>query len=111
MLSRKIRIDSFISDEEKEEICQYSKSLSVIYNECLDLLKENLNFKELSKITKGKSKTTGLHSKHIQNTSREVINAVKAMHDLCEAVKKLDGQHQQTAFYACLAQMAKEMNW
>ena len=32
MLSRKIRIDSFISDEEKEEIYQYSKSLSDIYN-------------------------------------------------------------------------------
>ena len=78
MLSRKIRIDSFISDEEKEEIYQYSKSLSVIYNECLDLLKENLDFKDLSKVTKGKSKTTGLHSKHIQNTSREVINAVKS---------------------------------
>ena len=31
MLSRKIRIDSFILDEEKEEICQYSKSLSDIY--------------------------------------------------------------------------------
>ena len=78
MLSRKIRIDSFISDEEKEEIYQYSKSLSDIYNECLDLLRENLDFKDLSKITKGKSKTTGLHSKHIQNTSREVINAVKS---------------------------------
>ena len=78
MLSRKIRIDSFISDEEKEEICQYSKSLSDIYNECLDLLRENLNFKDLSKIIKGKSKTTGLYSKHIQNTSREVINAVKS---------------------------------
>ncbi|EPP4232867.1 hypothetical protein ACUPZ6_001343 [Campylobacter coli] len=60
MLSRKIRIDSFISDKEKEEIYQYSKSLSAIYNECLDLLKENLNFKDLSKITKGRSKTIGL---------------------------------------------------
>ena len=78
MLSRKIRIDSFISDVEKSEIFQYSKSLSAIYNECLDVLKENLDFKGLSKVTKGKSKTTGLHSKHIQNTSREVINAVKS---------------------------------
>ena len=33
MLSRKIRIDSFISDKEKEEIYQYSKSLSAIYEE------------------------------------------------------------------------------
>ena len=43
--------------------------------------------------------------------NREVSNAVQAIHDLCEAVKKLDGQHQQMAFYACLAEMAKEMNW
>lgn len=78
MLSRKIRIDSFISDVEKSEIFQYSKSLSDIYNECLDVLKENLDFKGLSKVIKGKSKITGLHSKHIQNTSREVINAVKS---------------------------------
>ena len=49
--------------------------------------------------------------KYNYEQNKEVINAVKAMHDLCEAVKKLDGQHQQTAFYACLAQMAKEMNW
>ncbi len=78
MLSRKIRIDSFISDAEKSKIFQYSKSLSTIYNECLDVLKENLDFKGLSKVTKSKSKITGLHSKHIQNTSREVINAVKS---------------------------------
>ena len=43
--------------------------------------------------------------------NREVSNAVQAIHDLCEAVKKLDGQHQQMAFYTCLAEMAKEMNW
>lgn len=49
--------------------------------------------------------------KYNYEQNKEVINAVKAMHDLCEAIKKLDGQHQQTAFYACLAQMAKEMNW
>jgi hypothetical protein len=42
---------------------------------------------------------------------QEVANAVKAIHDLCEAVKKLDSQHQQTAFYACLAEMAKEFGW
>ena len=67
MLSRKIRIDSFISDEEKEEIRQYSKSLSDIYNECLDLLRENLNFKDLSKITKGKSKTNRGYGCDIRN--------------------------------------------
>lgn len=49
--------------------------------------------------------------KYNYEQNKEVVNAVKAMHDLCEAVKKLDSQHQQTAFYACLAEMAKEMNW
>lgn len=49
--------------------------------------------------------------KHNHEQNKEVANAVKAMHDLCEAVKKLDSQHQQTAFYACLAEMAREMNW
>ena len=43
--------------------------------------------------------------------NEEVANAVKAIHDLCEAVKKLDDQHQQIAFSACLAEMAKELDW
>lgn len=43
--------------------------------------------------------------------NKEVMNAAKAMRDLCKAVKKLDAQHQQEAFYACLAVMAEERNW
>lgn len=43
--------------------------------------------------------------------NEEVAKAVKAIHDLCEAVKKLDDQHQQIAFSACLAEMAKEFHW
>lgn len=42
---------------------------------------------------------------------KEIAKAVKAIHDLCEAVKQLDNQHQQIAFSACLAEMAKEFNW
>ena len=42
---------------------------------------------------------------------KEVVKAVKAIHDLCEAVKKMDGAHQQTAFLLCLQQMAVEFNW
>lgn len=42
---------------------------------------------------------------------KEITKAVKAIHDLCEAVKQLDNQHQQIAFSACLAEMAKEFNW
>ena len=43
--------------------------------------------------------------------NEEIANAVKAIRDLCKAVKQLDEQHQQIAFSACLAEMAKEFNW
>ena len=46
-----------------------------------------------------------------RNQDIETLKAVKAVHDLCEAVKKMDTAHQQTAFLACLQQMAVEMNW
>ena len=42
---------------------------------------------------------------------KEIAKAVKAIHDLCEAVKKIDANHQQQAFNACLFELAKEMNW
>ena len=48
---------------------------------------------------------------NVYDPNQEVINAVKAMHDLCETVKKLDNQYQQIAFYACLAEIGKEFNW
>ena len=43
--------------------------------------------------------------------NEEIANAVKAIHDLCEAVKQLDCHHQEIAFYACLAEIAKELKW
>ena len=43
--------------------------------------------------------------------TQEVCNVVKAVHDLCEATKKLDSQHQQQAFCLALAEMAKEFGW
>ena len=43
--------------------------------------------------------------------NNEVVNATKAMRDLCKAVKKLDDPHQQTAFLSCLAVMAEEFGW
>ena len=45
------------------------------------------------------------------NQDLEVAKAVKAIHDLCEAVKKMDESHQQAAFYLCLNQMATDLNW
>ena len=41
----------------------------------------------------------------------EVANAVKSVHDLCEAIKKMDAQHQEQAFYLCLAEMAEQFGW
>lgn len=46
-----------------------------------------------------------------QDQNTEVQKAVKATCDLCEAVNKLDVQHQQQAFYACLAVLATELGW
>ena len=45
------------------------------------------------------------------NQNAEVQKAVKATHDLCEAVNKLDAEHQQQAFYACLTVLAGELGW
>ena len=45
------------------------------------------------------------------NQDLEVAKAVKAIHDLCEAVKKMDESHQHAAFYLCLNQMATDLNW
>ena len=41
----------------------------------------------------------------------EVDKAVKAMRDLCEAVRKMDDSHQREAFVKCLAVMAGEFGW
>ena len=49
--------------------------------------------------------------KYSFDQDKKVADAVKAMHDLCEAVKGMDREHQEIAFVACLSQMAKEMNW
>ena len=40
--------------------------------------------------------------------NKEIANAVKAVHDLCEAVKKIEPRNQQAAFDACLAELLKE---
>lgn len=49
--------------------------------------------------------------KYQQEQNKEVANVVKAFHDLCEASKKLDPQHQQQAFYLVLAEMSREFGW
>ncbi len=42
---------------------------------------------------------------------QEVSKAVKAIGDLCKAVKQMDEKHQQVAFQLCLAKMASEFGW
>ena len=43
--------------------------------------------------------------------NKKVVDAVKAMHDLCEAVRGMDNAHQKIAFSACLAEMGREFGW
>ena len=46
-----------------------------------------------------------------QAQNAEVQKAVKAIYDLCEAVNKLDAEHQQQAFCVCLGIIAAELGW
>ena len=43
--------------------------------------------------------------------NKKVFDAVKATHELCQAVKDMDEQHQQEAFKACLETLAQEFGW
>lgn len=46
-----------------------------------------------------------------QNQDKKVRDAMKAMRDLCDAVKDMDQNHQQRAFGGCLGVMAAEFHW
>ena len=41
----------------------------------------------------------------------EVRKAANAARDLCKAVKNMDEEHQQQAFWACLCVVAEEYGW
>ena len=41
----------------------------------------------------------------------EVAKTVKAVRDMCVSIKKMDEQHQQKAFMACLGIIAQEFGW
>lgn len=55
--------------------------------------------------------TTMKSKEHSLEQEKKVADAVKAIHDLCEAVKGMDSEHQKIAFSACFSEMAKEMKW
>ena len=46
-----------------------------------------------------------------QKQDKKVKDAINAMHDLCDAVKDMDQEHQQQAFLGCLGVMAEELHW
>lgn len=46
-----------------------------------------------------------------QNQDKKVGDAIKAAHDLCDAIKDMDQEHKQQALLCCLAVMAKEFHW
>ena len=46
-----------------------------------------------------------------QYQNYEVAKFVKAVHDMCESMKKLDPEHQQQAICLSLAEMAREFGW
>ena len=41
---------------------------------------------------------------------QEIAKAVKALHDYCDAVRKIAPEYQQEAFYACAAAVLEEIN-
>lgn len=43
--------------------------------------------------------------------NKKVADAVKAMRDLCKAVRGMDNAHQQTTFALCLTEIGREFNW
>lgn len=52
-----------------------------------------------------------MQQKYNQDQDEKVLDAVKAIHDLCKAIKEIDPSHQEQAFLACLTAMAQELNW
>ena len=49
--------------------------------------------------------------KYETEQNKKIADAVKAVHDLCEAVRGMDNAHQQKAFIACLIELGKTYNW
>lgn len=48
---------------------------------------------------------------HEREQNIEIAKAVKALHDLCEALKKIDPAHQEAANYACWAEMMHQLGF
>lgn len=46
---------------------------------------------------------------HDYEQRQEIMKAVNAIHDYCEAVSKISPQYQQVAFFACATAVLEEM--
>jgi hypothetical protein len=51
-----------------------------------------------------------LQLQHHNEQQAEISKAVKALHDYCEAARKIEPAYQQQAFCACAAAILEEMN-
>lgn len=47
---------------------------------------------------------------HDAEQQYEIAKAVKALHDYCDAAKKITPEYQQQAFWACATAILEEMN-
>lgn len=50
-----------------------------------------------------------LQLQHHSHQQLEIVKAVKALHDYCEAARKIEPAYQQQAFCACAAAILEEM--
>lgn len=83
MLALKINITKFISQEERDRIFKYSKSLAECYNLALNELKTNNNFNAIHPLTKRfQNEHKEIYSKHAQNCGKDAISAVKSFFKL-----------------------------
>ena len=48
---------------------------------------------------------------HEANQQIEIFKAQKALNDFLDAVKNVDGNHQQELYFVCLAEIAKRNGW
>ena len=83
MLALKINITKFISQEQRDRIFKYSRSLAECYNLVLNELKTNNDFNAIHPLTKKfQNEHKEIYSKHAQNCGREAISAVKSFFKL-----------------------------
>ena len=83
MLALKINITKFITQEERDRIFRYSKSLAKCYNLALTELKTNNDFNAIHPLTKQfQNEHKEIYSKHAQNCGRDAISAVKSFFKL-----------------------------